>query len=232
MIDPPNQGTGKSMEAIHSELLDALPARAESPAEGLVARGWWSAPDVVPSDLATDLRHDLQALVEADRLRRGGIGRERDFQVEASIRRDRISWLTRDRPVQRRFLDQMEAMRLDLNRALFLGLFEFECHYAVYPPGGFYRRHYDSFRGAANRIVSLVAYLNPEWQPGDGGELVLYADDSSRPLTRIEPRHGTLAIFLSEEIPHEVLPATKDRYSIAGWFRLNASIGGQVDPAR
>ena len=35
------------------------------------------------------------------------------------------------------------------------------------------------------------------------------------------PELGTLVIFLSEDIPHEVLPAMRDRYSIAGWFRVN-----------
>jgi len=32
-----------------------------------------------------------------------------------------------------------------------------------------------------------------------------------------------LVIFLSEEFPHEVLPANTHRYSIAGWFRVNNS---------
>lgn len=34
---------------------------------------------------------------------------------------------------------------------------------------------------------------------------------------------GTLVVFLSEEFEHEVLPAKRDRYSIAGWFRVNPS---------
>jgi SM-20-related protein len=38
-------------------------------------------------------------------------------------------------------------MRLALNARLFLGLFDFEAGYAVYPPGGFFTRHVDSFRG-------------------------------------------------------------------------------------
>jgi SM-20-related protein len=38
-----------------------------------------------------------------------------------------------------------------------------------------------------------------------------------------------VVIFLSERIPHEVLPATRDRYSIAGWFRVNATTGGRLD---
>jgi len=35
--------------------------------------------------------------------------------------------------------------------------------------------------------------------------------------------------FLSEEIPHEVLDAVTDRFSIAGWYRVNGN-GRQPDP--
>lgn len=193
--------------------------------------GWWAGTGVVEEDLVTALRGDLRDLIEHDRLHRAGIGRDRDFQLDREVRNDRVFWLNRQRPVQQRFLEQMENLRLMLNRELFLGLFEFEAHYAHYPPGGHYKRHYDSFRGGANRLVSLVAYLTENWQPGDGGELVLYGEDDAV-LATIEPRAGSLALFLSEEIPHEVLPAARDRMSIAGWFRLNTSTGDHLDPPR
>ncbi len=38
-----------------------------------------------------------------------------------------------------------------------------------------------------------------------------------------------MMVFLSEELPHEVLPAIRDRYQIAGWFRLNNSIANNID---
>lgn len=203
----------------------------EQASSALRDQGWWAGTDVVEEELVTTLRCDLHDLIEHDRLHRAGIGRDRDFQLDREIRSDRVFWLNRRHPVQQRFLEQMENLRLTLNRELLLGLFEFECHYAHYPPGGHYKRHYDSFRGGANRIVSLVAYLTENWQSGDGGELVLYAEDDAV-LATIEPRAGSLALFLSEEIPHEVLPAANHRMSIAGWFRLNTSIGGQLDPPR
>ena len=46
----------------------------------------------------------------------------------------------------------------------------------------------------------------------------------------VTPSFGTIVVFLSEEFPHEVLPAKRDRYSIAGWFRLNSSIANNIDP--
>ena len=126
----------------------------------------------------------------------------------------------------------MAEVQQALNRALFLGLFEYEAHFAHYPPGAFYRRHLDSFRGRANRVVSTVGYLNPDWPEDGGGEMVLYApDEPEREVARVRPSAGTFACFLAERVPHEVLPTRLPRASIAGWFRRNASLGGRVDPA-
>ena len=106
--------------------------------------------------------------------------------------------------------------------SLFLGLFSYEAHYAVYEPGGFYARHLDAFKGARNRVVSTVFYLNENWVGEDGGELAVFSHDGARePVALIAPELGTLAIFLSEDIPHEVRLARRERYSIAGWFRVN-----------
>ncbi|MCC5865336.1 MAG: 2OG-Fe(II) oxygenase [Wenzhouxiangella sp.] len=208
--------------------------------ESLTERGWWVGDNAVAPDLVGELKAELEVLRAADELQRAGIGRDLDWQLAERIRRDRIHWLSRSSPVQMRLLDQMEALRLTLNRELFLGLFEFEAHFAHYPPGAFYRRHLDSFRGAANRIISTVIYLNEDWREDDGGELLLYPPEQDHSMssgtvtemTRIAPVAGRLALFLSEEIPHEVLTARRDRYSIAGWFRLNASLGNQIDPPR
>jgi SM-20-related protein len=49
-------------------------------------------------------------------------------------------------------------------------------------------------------------------------------------IEKVVPQMGTLVVFLSERFPHEVLPAHADRYSIAGWFRVNTSINNQIDP--
>jgi len=121
-------------------------------------------------------------------------------------------------------------LRLYLNRRLFLGLFSFESHLAEYHPGDFYRTHLDAFRGESNRRLSRVTYLNPDWQPGQGGELMIYHPQTGAPLQKVAPVLGPLVVFLSEEFPHEVLPASRERHSVAGWFRVNGSTLGQVDP--
>ena len=55
------------------------------------------------------------------------------------------------------------------------------------------------------------------------GELVIYDDAGEQPLQTVLPLAGTLAVFLSEEVPHEVRAARRDRYSIAGWYRVRAT---------
>jgi SM-20-related protein len=65
--------------------------------------------------------------------------------------------------------------------------------------------------------VSAVFYLNPAWQPEQGGVLRLYlADQTTRD---VPPEAGSLLVFLSADMPHEVLPASRERLSLTGWFR-------------
>lgn len=161
-----------------------------------------------------------------------GIGRANDQMHNAFVRRDEIRWLERADAAESAWLTWVDELREYLNRRLFLGLFSYEGHFAHYPPGAFYKRHLDAFRGQANRVLTTVLYLNPTWQPEDGGQMVLYPEVGEAALAHIEPILGTLAIFLSEEFPHEVLPARRDRYSIAGWYRVNASTTDRADPPR
>src|SRR5690606_33675317 len=109
-------------------------------------------------------------------------------------------------------------------------LFSFESHFAHYGTGDFYKKHLDAFKGETNRVLSLVYYLNPGWLPEDGGELKLYLSEDEGRTINVTPAFGTLVVFLSEDFPHEVLPAKRDRYSIAGWFRVNTSCTDRVDP--
>jgi SM-20-related protein len=58
---------------------------------------------------------------------------------------------------------------------------------------------------------------------------MMYPPNSEEGLA-FQPQGGTLAVFLSEEFPHEVLAANRTRYSIAGWFRVNTTTGDRLDP--
>jgi len=116
-----------------------------------------------------------------------------------------------------------------INRELTLGLFEFEGHYAHYAPGAHYARHRDRFRDDDARVLSCVLYLNEGWCDENGGALRLYVDPGSH--RDVLPVGGTLAIFLSAQFEHEVLPATRSRWSIAGWFRRRAREQREAAPA-
>ncbi|WP_346837780.1 2OG-Fe(II) oxygenase [Microbulbifer sp. SAOS-129_SWC] len=187
-----------------------------------------------PSLLGALLRHFRS--IDPGQFKRAGIGREDEHQLNRFVRGDEIFWLDRGNPAVQAYLSWMEELRLGLNRRLFLGLFDYECHYAYYDRGTFYKKHLDAFKGNTNRMVSTVLYLTPNWQPRDGGELLVYPPDSmavaAEPLLKVAPRFGQMVIFLSEEFPHEVLTVNRPRYSVTGWFRVNNSLGDAIDPAR
>ena len=134
------------------------------------------------------------------------------------IRGDKTRWLEKSdaSSAQRAYFDAMDALRSGLNRELMLGLDELEAHFALYAPGTRYARHRDRFRDDDARVLSSVFYLNEDWRESDGGALRLYLQD--RRLD-IYPSAARLVLFLSADFEHEVLPATRERLSIAGWFR-------------
>lgn len=149
------------------------------------------------------------------------IGRSGETQRLSEIRSDVTRWWdpAAPTPAQQPLVERIERLRLALNRRFFLGLRDWEGHSAVYAEGSFYRRHLDRFRSDDRRTISLVAYFNPDWRPGDGGELRVWRDEHDpRPL-EVEPLSGRAVLFLSDRIPHEVLRANRPRISFAGWFR-------------
>ena len=199
----------------------------------LSTRGWTHQPALLSSDMTSALRADLAGLAEQQALTLGGVGRESQFAVARDVRRAKITWLDGKSSAQRAFMDFAETLRIALNRELFLGLFEFEANYALYPVGGFYQRHLDSFRGARNRVVSLVAYLNESWEEHYGGALAIFMSDApvnAEPVCRIAPHPGDVVLMLSEDIPHAVEPTHRERLAIAAWWRVNASGPDRVSP--
>ncbi|MCF7505668.1 MULTISPECIES: 2OG-Fe(II) oxygenase [Vibrio] len=159
------------------------------------------------------------------------IGRNDEVARETTIRSDKIQWVRRDmgEPASL-FLDKMEQIRLEANQAFFLGLFEYEAHFAKYEKGDFYQKHLDCFKGNENRRLTTVFYMNDEWSEEDAGELVVY-DLKDNHIATIPPKGGRLLVFLSEQFPHEVLPTNTERFSIAGWFRINGVKDNQLDIA-
>ena len=187
--------------------------------EALAGPGYFFEDGFLSASEVSSLLKDFNSLRESftqAKIGRNGESLRAEFQTE--IRRDSTLWfdpsgLTSN---QRLLWVRLEELRLELNARLMLGLWELEGHFASYPPGGFYRKHLDRFQSEDTRTISIVFYLNENWQPSHGGSLRIYADGNS---IDIEPRAGRLVCFLSERIEHEVLESFEERKSFAGWYR-------------
>lgn len=108
---------------------------------------------------------------------------------------------------------------------------------------GFYGRHFDSSpedKSTCRRKISLLLYLNDEtWDvEKDGGVLRAYLsqqshqsnttkkrkrdsdglDEGRDSIQDIVPRGGTLVLFDSASVEHEVLPTHRERWAVVGWF--------------
>ena len=174
------------------------------------------------SDACAALARGCRSLHAAGHLQAAAIGRDRARAQHLEIRGDLTHWFEATAPTaaQALYWQAMDALRVDLNRTLLLGLNELEAHYALYAPDARYARHRDRFRDDDARVLSSVLYLNPHWQEADGGALRLYLPQNVQtPHVDIYPESGTLVLFLSAEFEHEVLPTHRERMSVAGWFR-------------
>jgi SM-20-related protein len=181
--------------------------------------------ELLPATLLRALYKEVAVLDKEFALQSAGIGRGGDHMIRKTIRSDKIKWIDGATLAQCQLQEQLENLRFELNKNLILGLFDVESHYAVYRKGDFYKRHLDSFNGQKNRILSMVIYLNKDWNEQDGGLLNAYTDEeSTTPFASVLPRWGDAVVFLSEQVSHEVTPAYRNRYSIATWFRCNSVV--------
>ena len=175
-------------------------------------------PDILTTQLFTRCQDD-----DRTRFHAAHIGRGTDKKQVNAIRGDVIDWLDDANSIDQAYLACMETLRRGLNEKLYLGLFDYECHYAIYGTGAGYAKHSDVLNGKKNRILTTVLYLNEAWQADDGGDLILFEAAGVEVLATVTPKFGTMIIFLSESFPHEVLISRNTRRSIAGWFRVSGS---------
>ncbi|ELA9814194.1 2OG-Fe(II) oxygenase [Vibrio parahaemolyticus] len=194
--------------------------------DALATDGYYIWDDFLSEDEVTQLRDCIP-----DNWKKARIGRNDDVIRIESIRSDKIQWLkpAMGQPIAN-YLSKMEEIRQEVNRHFFLGLFEYEAHFAKYEKGDFYQKHLDCFKGNENRRLTTVFYMNESWSEEDAGELVVY-DLNDKEIATIPPRGGRLLVFLSEQFPHEVLPTNAERFSIAGWFRINGVRDNLLDIA-
>lgn len=186
--------------------------------DDLATRGWSQQTLFLPEALSRALAAECRRRHAEGELNPAAVGRGAAQEVREAIRGDQIQWLDPgESEACDQYLQAMDSLRLAINQGLYLGLEDFECHFALYPPGAFYRRHLDRFRDDDRRMVSAVLYLNEGWQPADGGQLRMFLEGDVE--HDVAPLAGSLVVFLSGEVPHEVLPAGRERLSLTGWFR-------------
>jgi SM-20-related protein len=176
---------------------------------------------IIEKSLQSKLSNSLYTLAKDESsYHQSGISNKTNLHINTSKRSDKTKWIDEDGGTQSEYLAFMQGLQSYLNRSLYLGIFFYESHFALYEKGDFYEKHLDSFKGSKNRIVTTVYYLNEDWNEEDAGELIIY-DKNNNILQTVKPKNNTLVIFMSEDFPHEVLKANKKRYSIAGWFRVD-----------
>lgn len=187
----------------------------------------WSVQDHLFDKILTqDLAAELSDLYENRQFTQAHIGKSisstSSSTLDKSIRSDFIYWLKDISTVQcelkiRKALFEFQKL---LNEYFYLNLKRFEFHYAMYPPGSHYDKHLDQHKGSNKRVVTMVHYLNPSWQPSFGGHLQIFDPQASENLLfSIEPINNRTVFFLSDVFPHEVELSNQTRLSFTGWFR-------------
>lgn len=176
---------------------------------------------IVDDFLSTD---EVDAILRLDefknsllQFKKAGIGQNNDKQINESIRGDYIQWINPNTaPIAlQSYLARLREFISIVNQNLFLSLKDFEIHLTNYPAGTYYKRHLDQFKKDDHRKLSIICYLNKDWQHSEGGQLRIYL-----PKTEVDalPLAGRLVCFRSDLLEHEVLPATRERLSITGWI--------------
>jgi SM-20-related protein len=157
---------------------------------------------------------------------KAGIGALGDHTIRNDIRGDYTYWLDRKRDEQLEdFWKLIDETIYIYNRYCYLGLSGYEFHLSYYPKGGHYDKHLDQFNQRNNRTISMVIYLNKNWEKGDGGELEIFLKDGTSFL--LEPIDARCVMFKSAKVPNAVLASYKPRFSLTGWLLQQPSALGQ-----
>ena len=125
--------------------------------DDLAAHGWSQQNIFLPEALTLELAAECRERAAEGELSPAAVGRGSTQEVREGVRGDHIQWLEAGESAAcDRYLGLMDSLRQALNRGLFLGLEDYESHFALYPPGAFYLKHVDRFRDDDRRTVSAV----------------------------------------------------------------------------
>ena len=182
--------------------------------DDIANQGWFHQQNVFDEIFTKNAINELSN----KNLKSAGIGSKAERHSE--IRNDSIFWFEKyhQSHLENFYINFLDNIQKNLNESLYLGIKSHEVHYAQYPQGGFYKPHFDNFKGNNKRIITVITYLNEKWKEEDGGILKLHLQDG---IQEIQPKSGSFIAFLSEHILHEVTTSFKERHSITGWLLNN-----------
>lgn len=168
--------------------------------------------------LAKGLQQNIIKLQQDELMTAAGVGNEEIKDANQKMRGDKIYWMDKshENAFEQEFLLQVEGFIDRLNSTCYAGINGYEFHYAVYEEGSFYKRHKDQFKNNNNRKYSLINYLNDDWQEEDGGQLLIYQNET---IQKISPQSQTSVFFKSDEMEHEVSMSNRSRMSVTGWLK-------------
>ncbi len=194
--------------------------------DDLSDHGWAQVPNAVSTLACQALVVKLLERFSSGAFTQALIGRNKKQSENQSIRSDTIHWLENSdpNPSIKFWMKEVADLAIALNESFFLSINSYESHFACYEPGTSYQKHVDRFRDDPGRLLSIILFLNEDWLDGDDGELLIY--DPLHPqqvIAEIRPEMGTLVVFQSDRILHEVRKTNRRRLSLTGWLKsLNA----------
>lgn len=189
----------------------------------LADQQWLCKKDAFSNEQLKKLQQIAQDRWQQGLFRPARIGRGHEQQEQKNIRSDEILWLDKNDSDLLFFAEICDKIQTELAQGLMLPIQNYELHWARYPAhSGGYDEHLDQsqtkdlFHG--ERLITFILYLNDSWQSEDGGQLKIRLPEQ---IMSIEPQCGTMILFRSDSLWHQVIPAKKDRWSLTGWFRRN-----------
>ncbi len=205
-----------------NKLIDA--SKLDHINSALEESSWFFMENYLEDHLCDSLRESFVDKENLASFSKSKIGRGSKSSENSLIRNGLIRWI--EDWNQNESLSELNKHLIKMMKSIGsyfrLPLKRFEAQFSIYSKGGFYNRHLDQHQNSRHRHISICLYLN---DCEEGGELILYKKGSQSEVEKIiKPRKGTLVVFISKDIPHEVKLVESTRHSITSWFRDDETI--------
>lgn len=150
----------------------------------------------------------------------GKMGQREEKWQNNNIRGDKIWWINDSTEIPKSLsslVQMIKKLQIELNESTNLNSQFTQSHLTCYPGNNTgYIRHLDATtKSHSNRKLTCLFYLNQDWKPGDGGELMIYGDNKN---IKVRPISNRLLIFQSGCVEHQVLSTLVPRYAFTLWM--------------